>query len=140
MAQYIVWNLKQQAWVMSEFIGFTDDVESAGIFSEEYLEKNTGIFNTRTGDYANNILVEAYTLVARDFKERVIKLPSADKKALKKAIMQEKKNRGQPIEETIKDGKKYCPYCKQPIKKEIVKINGLKCSNCSRIYLRYEEW
>lgn len=140
MKQYLIWNLKQQAWRMSEFVGFTDDVEFAGIYSEEYILKNTGINDVRTGDYACNLLIDAYTLDIEDFKERMIKLSAHDKNALKKAIMQERKRRGLPIEYIIKDNEKYCPYCKNKITKQIAKIMGWKCPKCYRVYIENKEW
>ena len=106
MKQYLVWNIKQQAWRMSELIGFTDDVEFAETFSEMYLRQNTGMFDSRTGDYAFNLLVNSNTLEIEDFKTRMAKLSTQDKKAFKKAIMVERKRRGMPIEIVIKDNKK----------------------------------
>ena len=139
MKQYLVWNIKQQAWRMSELIGFTDDVEFAETFSEMYLRQNTGMFDSRTGDYTFNILVDATTLVVYDFKQRMINLSSSDKKALKKAIMIERKRRGMPIEIIVKDGKRICPHCKKDlsIKKRLA---DMFCAKCSKPIMEIEEW
>lgn len=139
MNQYLVWNIKQQAWRMSELIGYTDDVEFAETFSEMYLRQNTGMFDTRTGDYAFNLLVNSNTLEIEDFKTRMAKLSSQDKKAFKKAIMVERKRRGMPIEIVIKDNKKICPYCRKDllVKKRLA---NMFCANCNKPIMEIEEW
>lgn len=140
MNQYLVWNIKYDQWRMSEFVGFTDDGESAGIFSEEYLRKNTGIYDYRTGDYANNLIIEATKVVVCDFNNRVHNLPTENKKALKKAIMKERKRRGLAIELIEKDGLKYCPHCKKQLVCIRIKNDVKHCGKCNNPFMEIEEW
>lgn len=141
MTNYLVWNIKEEAWQMEEFIGFTEECEFAGIFSEDYLIKNTGIFNTRTGDYASNVLVNATTLEVVDLA-RIKTFTKEKKHALKRAITKERKRRVMPVEYEIKDGKKICPYCRKDL---VASFSPLKlmnyCKVCGKpVILEKEEW
>lgn len=144
MAVYLIWNIPQQKWRMNGLIGFTDEAEFAGLFTEEYLLKNTGMLCDKTGDYANNILVISRSLVIRDFETRMINLSTEDKKALKRAINVEKKRRLMPVEVVVKGDKKYCPYCKDknPIKTIYNKEEKQRyCKKCLKpVILKVEEW
>lgn len=142
MAVYLVWNIPQQKWRMNGLVGFTEEVEFAGIFSENFLEKHTGMLCNKTGDYANNILVVSRSLLIKDFEIKVNNLSSSEKKALKRAINVERKRRLLPVEVVVKGGIKYCPYCKKPIKTIYNRITDTRyCKCCGRpVLLKVEEW
>lgn len=141
MEAYLVWNLKQQAWRMNELIGFTDECEFAGVFTESYLIHNTGMFDERTGDYSNNILVSASTLAINDFNKRMINLSSSVKNALKKAITKELKRRTMPVEIDFINNKRYCPYCKKQLLRVISKDGKKYCNKCLKpVKLELEVW
>ena len=136
---YLIYNIRHEQLYMADYCGYTEDLEFAGIFSEEDIRKRTGMFDTRTGDYAFNILVDATTLDIEDFKERMSKLSTQDKKALKKAIMVERKRRSMPIEIVIKDGKKVCPYCRKDLSVK-KRLANMFCANCNKPIMEIEEW
>ena len=140
MNQYLVWNIKYNQWRMNEFVGFTDDGEFAGLFTEEWLRGHTGIYDSRTGDYAYNLIVNSTTFDKSDFSDRLVDLSSSQKKALKRAIMKERKKRGLSIEIIEEDGKKICPYCKRQL--VIIKIikEQMKCGKCNNAIMDIEEW
>lgn len=140
MNLYLIWNINNESWRMGGFVGFTDEAEFAGLFEREYLERNTGLFDERTGDYANNLIINASDVSILDFDKRIKELSKSKKKALKKAIMQEKKRRGLPIEVIIREDKRYCPYCK----KELIKVKRVLdkqfCGKCGNPFTEIEEW
>lgn len=137
---YLIWNIKYNQWRMEDFIGFTDEVEFAGTFTEEYLRKNTGMYDYRTGDYTNNIIINAITLDKRDFEERLINLSSSQKKALKKAIMIERKRKGLAVEIILRDEQRICPYCKKQLIKIARRLDKTYCGRCNNPIMEIEEW
>lgn len=141
MTNYLVWNIKEEAWQMEEFIGFTEECEFAGIFSDRYLIQNTGIFNTRTGDYASNVLVNATTLKVVDL-DRIKTFTKEKKQALRRAITKERKRRVMPVEYEIKDGKKICPYCRKNfVAMYLIPKKMNYCKLCGKpVILEKEEW
>ena len=140
MNLYLIWNINNESWRMGGFVGFTDEAEFAGLFEREYLERNTGIFDERTGDYANNLVINASDVSILDFDKRIKDLSKSKRKALKKAIMLEKKRRGLPIEVIVREDKRYCPYCK----KELIKVKRVLdkqfCGKCGNPFTEIEEW
>lgn len=138
--EYLLWNTTTKMWRMSEMIGFTEEIEFAGVFKEDYLWKKTGVFCNRTGDYAHNILVNAKSFDICDFETKVINLSRETKKAFKKAISIELKRKGLPIEVVIKDGKQYCPYCRREIKRLVNVGSNTFCKNCLKPVKEYREW
>ena len=140
MNLYLIWNINNESWRMGGFVGFTDEAEFAGLFEREYLERNTGIFDERTGDYANNLVINDSDVSILDFNKRIKDLSKSQKKALKKAIMLEKKRRGLPIEVIVREDKRYCPYCK----KELIKVKRVLdkqfCGKCGNQFTEIEEW
>lgn len=140
MELYLVWNIKNNAWRMGGFVGFTDEAEFAGLFDKEWLERNTGIYDTRTGDYANNLLIGASSVEVKDFRERIKSLSKPQKKELKKAIMIEKKRRGLPVELIIKDDKRCCPYCRKELVQVKRVLDKTYCGKCGNPFTEIEEW
>ena len=138
--QYLVWNIKNEAWHMSDMIGYTDEGEFAGLFTREYLERNTGIYNTRTGDYAYNIIVNASNCNIEDFDTKVRPLPKTTKAEFKAAVMKERKRRGLPIELIIKGEERYCPYCKKQLIKVKRVLDKQFCGRCNNPFTEIEEW
>ena len=131
MITYLVWNKIKQMWRMESLIGFTEECEFAGVFTESYLRNHTGMFDTRTGDYINNVLVSASALAINDFERRMNNMSKSDKNALKKAITKERKRRNMPIEIEVINGVEYCPYCKKKFIPLYSRENDIEvCHSC----------
>lgn len=140
---FYIWNIKNRAWYMAGMIGFSQEIEFAGAFEENWVYRNTGLGNTRSGDYANNILISTRTLHIVDLETKVYKLSPADKKAFKSAINVVRKAIGLPLFYTKKDDKIICPYCRKEILLlDVDKTTRVgKCSNinCKREIIDSEE-
>lgn len=112
---YLIYNTRHEQLYMADYCGYTEDLEFAGIFSEEDIRKRTGMFDTRTGDYANTILIEFSTLNMVDIKEKYKKLNKSQRQALKSIITEIKRIRFLPLEPITRKNEICCPYCKKPL-------------------------
>ena len=123
---------------MSDLIGYSEYVEYAGIYTDKEILFKTGIYNKKSGDYLDYILIDYYTAEIVNYDE--IKFNGKLQKnidALREAINRLKWERKKPKESFYNGKEVVCPYCKKALYDDelyVDKENHLRICRCGKIY------